>query len=345
MKSRILVILVALWTLSAQVWAAPDGLNAAIDTPWVMVGQPRVLHLEVTVPRESQVIWPQWQRQGGFEAVDMEDAGRSYLLEFGPKTRFEVDSIVSGELLTLTQDLQFFAFDSAAMVVKPIAVVVRTAAGADTLYSDVMALRCEQPFESVPEDPQAMQGLKEILEPEFVLWDYFQGVFGIWLILLVLVAIGFLILYLILRFRKREVREAAAPVRLDPPHVIAMDALLQLQERHLWEAGRFKEYHTELTDILRRYLEKRYQVAALESTTDEIMSELVELQISQKSSFNNLREVLQLADMVKFAKYAPSAEENQISFYNSRLFVEQTKEVEVKESPKETPGSAEADKA
>ena len=59
------------------------------------------------------------------------------------------------------------------------------------------------------------------------------------------------------------------------------------------------------------------------------MAELVELTVSQRSSYNNLHEVLQLADFVKFAKYEPLPDENQMAFMNSRLFVEQTKETVV----------------
>ena len=122
-----------------------------------------------------------------------------------------------------------------------------------------------------------------------------------------------------------------------PPHVIAMTALDNLAEKKLWQNGRDKEFHTELTDILRQYIEARFGVAAMEKTSDEILDELYELAESQKASLANLKQILSIADLVKFAKYHPYADENQLSFVNSRMFVEQTKKVEVEEPGKEKP--------
>ena len=107
-----------------------------------------------------------------------------------------------------------------------------------------------------------------------------------------------------------------------------MNALDNLAEKKLWQNGRDKEFHTELTEILRQYIEARFAVPAMEKTSDEILDELYELAESQKASLANLKQILSIADLVKFAKYHPYADENQ-------LFVEQTKKVEVEETEKE----------
>lgn len=337
---RFLCLAVVLWCSTMSAHAVVGEVKAAIDTPLVLVGMPRVLHLEVTVPKDAHLAWPILQKMGGVAAVDMEDMQKSYLLEFGPDTRFDIDTLsVTDTQVTLSQDLQVFAFDSAAMVIKPIAFVVNET---DTLFSPVVALNCDQPFEEVPADVQAMQGIKDIKDPPFVLWDYLRWVVFVLAILLIIAAVVSLVLYLLKRGYKKTAA-VEAPVERRPAHVIAMDALLDLEQKHLWEKGCFKEFHTELTDILRRYLERRYQVQALESTSDEIMSELVELQIHQKSSYNNLRDILVMADLAKFAKYEPSADENRMSYCNARLFVEQTKEVIVEKQPGEAPKAADND--
>lgn len=341
MMKRIVLILLTFFFVSLPVWAARMDVKASIDTPLVVVGMPRMLHLEVSVPAGSRIEWPILQRQGGIAAIDMEHPEQTYMLEFGPDTRFDIDTVsVSDGNVVLAQNLQFFAFDSAAMTISPLRIVVNEA---DTLYSDVLALSCYQPFESIPDEPQAMQGLKDILDPPLVLWDYFRWVFYILGILAVVALVAWLVYYFMRRYKKEESGVEEKTEILEPAHVVAMNALIDLEQKHLWESGRFKEYHTELTDILRHYLERRYGVQALESTTDEIMEELVELQIHQKSSFNNLRDVLQIADLVKFAKYEPTQEENQMSYYNSRLFVEQTKEVVVNAMPGEAPASDDMD--
>jgi len=337
MIKRYIAIALVFLSLSAVASAAVGEAKAAIDTPMVMVGIPRILHLEVSVPKDAKVGWPSLIKQGGVPAVDMEDPTKNYLLEFGPDTNFDIDTLAaSGDQVTLAQDLQIFAFDSAAMVVKPIPFLIN---GVDTLYTPVVALNCDQPFEQIPSDPQSMQGLKDIKQPPFVLWDYLRWVVYALLAALVCCLVGAVVYFLVKRYKKQPVVKEESPVEVRPAHEVAMNALIDLEQKHLWQSGKFKEFHTELTDILRRYVERRYSVQALESTTDEIMEELVELQIHQKSSYNNLRDILKMADLAKFAKYEPTADENQMSYYNARLFVEQTKEVVVEKKTGEMPAS------
>lgn len=305
--------------------AVADVASAAIDTPWVAVGMPRVLHIEVSVPDGAQVQWPMEIGADGFMARDYEDPSKNYKLEFGPDTRFDIDTVrEAGGMITLRADLQFFAFDSAAMVIAPFHFVVN---GHDTLATQMLALKCEQPFTEVPADPQAMQDLKDVMKPAFVLWDYIWWFF--WLqVAVTLITVSTLVYLHWRKHRGLKVANgaSAAPVKLLPAHVTALRALDTLAEKKLWQSGQHKQFHTELSEILRRYIEERYKVPAMECTTDEIMQELVELTMTQRSSYNNLREVLQMADLVKFAKYEPLADENQMVLMNARLFVEQTKE-------------------
>lgn len=305
--------------------AVADVASAAIDTPWVAVGMPRVLHIEVSVPDGAQVQWPMEIEADGFVARDFEDPSKNYLLEFGPDTDFSIDTVrEAGGMVSLKADLKFFAFDSAAMVIAPFRFVVN---GRDTLATQMLALKCENPFESVPDDVQATQDLKPVMQPAFVLWDYVWWFF--WLQVVVTIITVSTLVYL--HWRKHRTLKvadgaSAAPVKLLPAHVTALRALDTLAEKKLWQSGQHKQFHTELSEILRRYIEERYKVPAMECTTDEIMQELVELTMTQRSSYNNLREVLQMADLVKFAKYEPLADENQMVLMNARLFVEQTKE-------------------
>ncbi len=313
--------------------ARADVAKAEIDTPWVMVGMPRVLHLEITVPQGTKVQWPAQLQPVGFAAADYEDPTKQYMLEFGPDTHFDIDTVQqAGGMMTLSQNLEFYAFDSAGMVVAPFKFVVN---GTDTVATQMLALKCDHPFEEVPVDPQATQDLKPVMSPAFVLWDYVWWLF--WLQLAVTIITVSTLVYL--HYRKhRKVKspdgKPVEPKKVLPAHVTALQALEALADKKLWEAGQAKLFYTELTDILRRYIEERYTVSAMECTTDEILQELIELTMQQKSSYNNLREVLQLADLVKFAKYQPMPDENKMAFMNSRLFVEQTKESVVEEPQK-----------
>ena len=147
-------------------------------------------------------------------------------------------------------------------------------------------------------------------------------------------AIGFIILmllvwYIVWYIRNKwqgRVREVKPAPKL-PPHVIAIKALDELRNRKLWQNGKHKLYYSTLTEILRLYIEGRWEVGALEMTTDEIITALRDVDIKHDSR-SNLVAILRTADMVKFAKALPDGEENEQLFDYAYYFVENTKSVD-----------------
>jgi hypothetical protein len=109
-----------------------------------------------------------------------------------------------------------------------------------------------------------------------------------------------------------------------PAHVIAIEELGALKAKKLWQAGHVKEYHSELTEILRRYFENRYAMPALEETTDEIMDGLRKLRPGAEL-LHSTEMVLRTADLVKFAKHIPSMSEHEQSMESVYVFVDRTK--------------------
>lgn len=122
-----------------------------------------------------------------------------------------------------------------------------------------------------------------------------------------------------------RVREVKPAPKL-PPHVVAIKALDELRNRKLWQNGKHKLYYSTLTEILRLYIEGRWDVGALEMTSDEIITALRDVDIKHDSR-SNLITILRTADMVKFAKALPEAEENEQLFTYAYYFVENTKSV------------------
>ena len=108
-----------------------------------------------------------------------------------------------------------------------------------------------------------------------------------------------------------------------PAHVIALEQLQSLRNKKLWQQEAVKEYHSELSDILREYLEKKYRINAMEQTSEEILAGLKPMEIKSDDR-NRLREVLLLADLVKFAKAKPLNTENELSMDNAIGFVNGT---------------------
>lgn len=301
-------------------------VGVRMDSTHVTFGCPMTFHLEAIVPEGQQILFPQnVARQGGIVAYD--DSAQ-YLLELDTFKPLQVDTVQQeGGLVTLNQDITVFAFDSATLYIPGFEFVCQSG---DTLRTNDLALQVEVPFESVEVDPQKFVGLKSVEDPEFVFMDY------IWYFLLPLIVLAFAAAgWFGWQYYKRHKKDAPVIVpkaKPLPAHVVAMQALEALADKKLWQNGHDKQFHTELTDILRQYIEQRFSVPAMEKTTDEILDELYELAESQKASLQNLKQILSMADLVKFAKYQPFADENQLSFMNSKMFVEQTKKIEIEDT-------------
>ncbi|MDR3251648.1 MAG: hypothetical protein LBT42_08320, partial [Tannerella sp.] len=114
-----------------------------------------------------------------------------------------------------------------------------------------------------------------------------------------------------------------------PPHEQAMKELREIREQKLWQQGRNKEYFTEVTDTLRRYISTRYGASAMEMTSSEILELLRNEEPGNKDVYDLLKQILQLSDFVKFAKLHPLPDENELSMFNANLFVDRTKKVTV----------------
>jgi hypothetical protein len=134
-----------------------------------------------------------------------------------------------------------------------------------------------------------------------------------------------LILYLRKRPKPAPVVKVAAP--LVPPDVIAINKLKELRDKKLWQQDQVKQYHIELSDIIREYLEKRYIIKTHEKTTDEIFEALKRMNITDENR-NKLKQILILADLVKFAKEKPLPAENESNLDVAIDFVTNTRQVD-----------------
>ena len=328
---KIAALVICLLGSTAAGHAQQPKVSVEMDSTYVTFGCPMTFHLQAIVPEGQQIIFPQdVLSRGGIVAYG--DSAQ-YLLELDTFKPVSIDTVQQESgYVTLREDITVFAFDSATFYIPPFEFVAQSG---DTLRTNALALKVFVPFESVEVDPQKFVGIKDVEDPEFVFMDY------IWYFLIPLIVLALLAAaWFGWQYYKRHKKDAPVvvpKVKPLPPHVIAMAALDNLAGKKLWQNGRDKEFHTELTEILRQYIEARFGVPAMEKTSDEILDELYELAESQKASLANLKQILSIADLVKFAKYHPYADENQLSFVNSRMFVEQTKKEEVETPEKDAP--------
>ena len=113
-----------------------------------------------------------------------------------------------------------------------------------------------------------------------------------------------------------------------PAHITALRDLETIRNMKLWQEGKTKEYYTAITDTIRVYIEGRYEVMAMELTSDEIM-QVMRSQVIDNVSKDRLRQILSLADYVKFAKAQPIDVENELTLNNAFEFVKGTLREEI----------------
>ena len=129
------------------------------------------------------------------------------------------------------------------------------------------------------------------------------------------------------KYFKKKPEIIVPPKPSEPPHVTALQNLENIRNQKLWQEGKYKEYHTLISDTLRMYLEGRYGITAMELTSDEILK-VMKSQVIDPVSKEKLKQILVLADYVKFAKVVPIDVENELSMNSAFDFINGTKREE-----------------
>ncbi len=129
-------------------------------------------------------------------------------------------------------------------------------------------------------------------------------------------------------FTKRNKQVVVIPEKPKiPAHITALATLEKIKEEQVWKEGHVKEYYSSISEAVRLYIEERFNVNALESTTDEIMKAF-RTQVVDKQSKEKLEQTLTLSDLVKFAKLTPIEDEHKFTLQNAFDFVNGTKREE-----------------
>lgn len=142
------------------------------------------------------------------------------------------------------------------------------------------------------------------------------------LIALAVVVIAAAIYFAWQYFRKKKKGDTAEPVVQLSPYEAAKLGLLELEKKQLWQQGMVKEYHTEITGIIRTYFEKTFAFPAMEQTSGEILDAL-KLRNLDASVLHASEQFFTNADMVKFARFTPMPKINEDMMAQARLLIEQ----------------------
>jgi hypothetical protein len=298
------IIVLILVSVVSPAFAQNVTVSAKLDTGAMLIGDHIGMTISFTGPAKAQVLWP-----------FIPDTILGNIQVIG---RGKIDTVISADKKTATfrQFLNITCFDSGFYNIPSIPLRYRNLPDTSQLVAltDPMMLAVH----TVPVDTtQAIKPIKGVMKIPVSFREMLP-----WILAgLLLVAI---ILVLIWYYRKRKKNE---PVfRLKPRVVLtarekALQELEKLRVKKLWQSGKLKEYHTELTDILRIFIEEHYQVPAMEQTTSEILESLSGPDLLDRDPLETLSQLLTLADMVKFAKAHPVASENEKSLESGISFI------------------------
>lgn len=279
---------------------------SSIDRDSIMIGDQFQYKMGINVPEGFIVAWPQLidTISKNIEIIDVQDIDTSY----------QENTFILNRQFTIT------SFDSGYFEIPSYTFKFRHEN--DTIDFESNTLRHYiQVYTPVVDTSQAFKSIKGPISEPYTFREALPWIaFG-----LLIIVIAFLIIWFIQKRKRNKPLFTAKPKPEQPPHVIAFQMLEELRLAKVWQSGRVKEYYTQLTDITRDYIEKRFLIDAPEMTTDEILEVLKEKRLNAEVS-DKLKSALKLADLVKFAKAKPTPLENDVCLNHCVDFVKETKQ-------------------
>ena len=297
----------------AETFANQTIITAKMDSATLLMGKKTTIHLEIV------------QDKGAIGILQGENATPDTLNTYVEVSkRLVADTVDLGNnRIQINKEIIIQSFDSGMYAIPPFKFIVDN----DTFKSDMLSLKV------IPvkvDSLQTIHDFKPVETPEFYFSDLLPEFLlkYWWVILLIqLLLIGGLYAYF-KWFRKGVIPFVTKPIVIIPPYDEAIMKLTQLKSEKLWEAGQDKEYFTRLTDILRNYLDRRFNINAMEMTTSQIMSTLRKNEETMPVN-DQLNKILDMADFVKFAKMRPLPEDNEVAYQRAVNFVNETKPLEL----------------
>ena len=277
-------------------------VSASIDSTMLMLGDQTAMHVSVTHEANEpvQLVTFGEMLQEGIEIVD--------------RTGVDTTTLPDGRI-QLQQDLMLTSFKDSLFAVEPLIAV----SGEDSFWADPMALNVIQPFEV--DSSLAITDIKDIERAPIWWWGIIR-----WILLGLLIAglaVGGYYLWRWIESKRKPEEEEINPELLRPADEEALEKLDEIKAAKIWKDGKVKEYQTDLTDVVREYIGRRFEVHSTEKTSDETLREMKPL--IEKDLYTRLSNMLQLADLVKFAKWHTTPDENEQGLLTAYDFVNETK--------------------
>ena len=311
-KLFLIAISVVLILFSVSKAEAQVTVEARIDTNVMLIGDQTRVWLEAQFPDSLIVSFP------AFSDTLIKNLE---ILDISP-----IDTTLADNGYKLSQSYLVTSFDSGFYIIPPSDFVLcfPKAGLIDTLHTLPLYFQVwTMPLDTV--NRESIADIKKPMEAPLTLQEVlpFAGAgFGILLL-------AFIAYLLFMRFVRKKPVLIKSEKPKEPAHLIALRNLDLLSNEKLWQKGLVKEYYSQLTDVVRTYIEDRFEIPAMESTTDQIIESFRKEASLERELKDGLFDLLVRADFVKFAKATTLANENEQSLRFAYSFVDKTKITEV----------------
>ncbi len=305
-----LITMLALFSTNDSAFSqtsSPVSVESRIDKTSITIGDTVRYHVRLMRAPNVQVRWPGLAANlGAFEIRDYDK----------PEPREEKESIIEEVAYTIS------TFDTGTFVIPPLA--LQYLAPPDTAWRQLETERLEIRVNSVL--PSEAGDIRDVKAP----WELPRD----WRTIILISAIAAAVLLLAglgYYWWRRRQGKGLLPQREEPKrpaHELAFEELQQLRASDLLQRGEVKAFYSILSEIVRRYIEGRYEVMALEMTTYEVNQALRKVE-SNLNACDEAREILEASDLVKFAKLIPPIEQGETLINRAEAFVETTKPIVV----------------
>ena len=264
--------------LCANLVIAQTEISIKTDTNYVFIGD--IINIDLAVQSNDKLIWPEIETLiAPLEVQSLED----------------IDTLRTENATIYRQRVAVQSFDTGRFVLPSLAF---TSLGGDTFYSDSIAMV----FLEVPLD--TTNAIFDIKQPREVPFNFSEAQPYIWGGLAFLLL--FILIFFLIKKFSNKTAEKVEKIMLIPCEIEANEALKQLELKEYITKGLVKAHYVELTEILRHYFDREFELDTLESTTDETMALLKEARLEPKLQ-QQIGDLLVEADLVKFAKSSPDS--------------------------------------
>ena len=310
-----IVFSILLLVMASYSWAQSERAQINPFSQELLIGEQTRVELNVSAGANESIIWPEF----GDTVITQIEVIESHSVD----TIFE-DTLTKQNIIGFQKQWVITSFDSGLWAFPE-----------TTVWIDSIPYTTNSFLLSVSTvEVDTAKGFVDIVAPidiPMTFWEYVQAYYHYPLIGIAILFALAIIAYLV---GKNGIAEETKTSKvMVPAHITAIERLDKLRSEELWQLGKSKEYHIQISDIVREYIEHRYKIPVLESTTDEIKHLLKGVRM-EKSIRKEVIESLRLSDLVKFAKATPLPHENEDCLALAYKLVDQTKIVEQPETTK-----------